>query len=128
MKVDFAIRLFGHTFRFCIAPVEPRVEAETTAYAPVAVPAATPAATPVTVAVSVAAPEPVERKPSPAELAAASKRKPGRKEGWRERQAAKKAAAEKLQRLNDARNANLILARASKAIKDAERKAKREAQ
>ena len=52
------------------------------------------------------------------------KAKPGRKAGWQDRQTAKREAAEKLQRLNEVRNANLVFARAAKALKDAERKAK----
>lgn len=106
MMFDFTIRLFGHSFRFCAAPVE----------APVAVvdaPTDVPATTPEQVA-----PLPVEQP---------VKAKPGRKAGWQERQTAKREAAEKLRRLNEVRNANLVFARAAKAVKDAERKASKTA-
>ena len=103
MRFDFAFRLFGYAFRFCVAPVEAPVEAVDA-----------PTLAPATTLEQVATP-PVEQP---------VKTKPGRKAGWQDRQTAKREAAEKLQRLNEVRNANLVFARAAKALKDAERKAK----
>lgn len=107
MRFDFAFRLFGYAFRFCVAPIEAPVVA-------VAAPTLAPATT-----LEQVAPLPVEQ---PVEQPA--KAKAGRKAGWQDRQTAKREAAEKLRRLNEVRNANLVFARAAKALKDAERKAK----
>jgi len=103
MRFDFAFRLFGYAFRFCVAPIEAPAEA-----------VAAPTPVPATTLEQVATP-PVEQP---------VKAKPGRKAGWQDRQAAKREAAEKQRRLNEVRNANLVFARAAKALKDAERKAK----
>jgi len=112
MSIRFS--LFGFIFSLCVKRDTPVAEVETPASAPVA---EAPAAQPIA---PVAEPQPdpiaVERVEHPATR---ERRKPGRKEGWRERQEAKR----KEQRVIEARRENLVLARAAKAIKDAERKA-----
>jgi hypothetical protein len=109
MSIRFS--LFGFIFSLCIKRDTPVAEVE----APVAeAPAAQPIAP---VAEPQRDPIAVERVEHPATR---ERKKPGRKEGWRERQEAKRKA----QRVNEARLENLALARAAKALKDAERKAK----
>ena len=133
MKVDLNFRIFGYAIRFSVAPVS--IFDEVDDLAPEQVDA------------------PVEVKPTPAPVEAGPvappapvKAKPGRKAGWRERQAAKRAAeaveapptlalllqieadeaAKRKQRIHDARLANLVLGRAVKAAKDAKRAAARD--
>jgi len=127
MKVDLNFRIFGYAIRFSVAPVSIFDEVDDLAPEQVE---------PTPVAVDT----PVE--PAPV----AVKGRPGRKEGWRERQAAKRAAeaveappttallaqiaadeaAKRKQRVYEARLANLVLGRAVKAEKDAKRAAARD--
>jgi hypothetical protein len=133
MKVDLNFRIFGYAIRFSVAPVS--IFDEVADLAPEQVDA------------------PVEAEPTPAPVdtpvepaPVAVKGRPGRKEGWRERQAAKRAAeaveappttallaqiaadeaAKRKQRVHEARLANLALGRAVKAEKDAKRAAARD--
>jgi hypothetical protein len=131
MKVDLNFRIFGYAIRFSVAPVS--IFDEVDDLAPEQVDA------------------PVEVEPTPVEAGPAAppapvKAKPGRKEGWRERQAAKRVAeaveapptlalllqieadeaAKRKQRIHEARLANLVLGRAVKAAKDAKRAAARD--
>ena len=124
MKVDLNFRIFGYAIRFSVAPVS--IFDEVDDLAPEQVDA------------------PVEA--GPVAPAAPVKAKPGRKAGWQERQAAKRAAeaveapptlalllqieadeaAKRKQRVHEARLANLVLGRAVKAAKDAKRAAARD--
>jgi len=129
MKVDLNFRIFGYAIRFSVAPVS--IFDEVDDFAPEQVDA------------------PVEAEPTPAPVdpaPVAVKGRPGRKDGWRERQAAKRAAeaveappttallaqieadeaAKRKQRIHEARLANLVLGRAVKAEKDAKRAAARD--
>jgi len=109
MSIRFS--LFGFIFSLCIKRDTPVAEVETPAAEPVAEAPIAPVAEPQRDLIA------VERVEHPATR---ERNKPGRKEGWRERQEAKRKA----QRVNEARLENLALARAAKALKDAERKAK----
>ena len=141
MRIDLNFRFFGYAIRFSMAPASicedvadaPEQDDEPTEAAP------TPDDAPVAEAAPATAPAP-------------TRGKPGRKEGWRERQAAKRAteavnallaeapvtvepvtvepavneAEERAKRIHEARLANLVFARAVKAEKEAKRAAARE--